>query len=123
MRDIYSLAPRNKTASLVVDQSGCTSHEGLNEKQIRDNLRARWRYVSSMLTKMGVLEKGYKELVLEQRTIEATLSKYKKIQRDLSEFIIDILKPRFTKHQWQQILNDATELKIAADNKEAQNKV
>ena len=45
MKDIYTSVAINKTASLVVNQSGCTSHNGLSDEQLLSNLKHRYHYI------------------------------------------------------------------------------
>jgi uncharacterized protein YxjI len=105
--DIYTRAPINKTAAMVVSQSGCS--EELTDAQRRDSLVARWKYLKGRLPQLpkncDLRKKIGKEMVAIQNQITELRPRHK--VRGLQEYIVDVLKERYTKYQWEQIIEEA----------------
>ena len=114
MSDIYTCQPINKTAALVVGQEGCGIKKNATTQRM-ENLRHKLA-VSKNYLKLAKGKRDRKIIGKEISQIELELNKLKmngKIQkyRALSNCIIDILKPRYTKFQWQKIMDEALKLK------------
>ncbi len=113
MPDIYTSDPLNKTAAVVVSQKGCTSHEGFTPEQHRDNWIARSQHLASILGGMGKGDPRRSAPAKEYREIQLKLTVLKKnrTSRDLKHYIIDVLKERCTRHQWDMIVEKAEKRK------------
>jgi len=117
MKDIYSKAPINKTAALVVNQHGCISHEGLTLKQQKDVLCKKYHEVEDKISRFHKKTPeraaiGRQLTRIRNEIIEINRKIGHKKRGELTDYIIKIIKKRMTKTQWNQLLDEAENLKI-----------
>jgi hypothetical protein len=118
MTDLYTLNPVNKLAAGVVDQSGCTSHEGLDEKQEKSVLLARRDWLKQqrwgLHPKSGDYKRYGQEMhQIDQRIIELNKrirKEYRHKTSTLNRWVIKVLKARMSKAAWELVLKEAQEL-------------
>ena len=118
MGDIYTKVPINKTAAVVVSQSGCTTE--LSNEQKRDNLVAKWKVLKNKILDLPKNDPKRKALGKEQRDVALQINAIRpkmKSDRDITQYIVDIIKKRMTSHQWHKLMNDAVKAKKKADKK------
>ncbi len=115
MKDIYASIPINKTAALVTNQKGCTSHNGLSDVQKREDLKCRFYRIKELLKTVPKNSADGKRLGREQFQIQEELRRTKKRSvsgyRNIEMYIIDILKKRMTPSQWKALTEEARQLK------------
>jgi hypothetical protein len=122
MKDIYTSIPINKTAALVVNQSGCTSHKGLSNEQLLANLKYRYHTIvdkCQQLKKNSEERKSYgqemHELCLKMSVLRNKLNLKRQLP-DLGHYIIKIAKSRMSKDAWSALVKEAEKEKAAAEH-------
>ena len=153
--DVYSMAPINKTAAIVTNQSGCEISDILTKNEKIENLRAS---LDAITKKQAVIKKSIKEysdklayldsLAAEgiypdqvnciRKSINQSLSKarFEKNKngisihrmgldlnklgkpaqnRNLTNYIADIVKQDVTPEKWASIIRRATALALKED--------
>jgi hypothetical protein len=126
LTDLADRAPINKSAALVVNQSGCNDQMTIDDE--RDCLCRALRGVERQiitLTKDDDLRKSLGLKKLELQTKISKLNKIKKMlsvaDRNLDQYIVNVCKSNATKAQWNEILCKARALK-AMELKEIRDK-
>ena len=116
------MTPINKTAALVTSQSGCAESEELSIEQERECLILRLSQVDQEFAPLKSSESTeYKEeLRLERfelrkqlRVLKAQRKVNNRLDRDLNQYIIDVLKKRMGKFQWSLVVKEADAIKKA----------
>lgn len=120
--DIYTNSPINKIAATVVNQSGCTSHEGLSDSQKRDVLIKRVLYLNKQVHERGKNFPGYELMRREIQSINSKLSGFKKKHnREFHHFLLDVINEVVTKQQWKMWVEEAeSRYQKAVQNKTGQ---
>ena len=123
MESIYTSDPVDKTAAIVTNQSGC--QDQLTKKQKRENLIKRKLLLQERIVNLKSKNQYSNRVKINYRfelnSIDEELRvKYprhtkNKHNRDLTNFIVDVVKPKFTKFQWQRIIDEAENLKNQYD--------
>jgi hypothetical protein len=118
--DIYTLKPANKTAAMVVDQAGCTSHIGFTLEQKRANIRAQLIMLKRKMSEMSKKDRSRKENGMKIERLQdqlCELSKKYKIKKrgELSGYIVEIVKERMTKFAWENLLKEAEKRRDATE--------
>jgi len=109
MKDIFTRTPINGTAATVVGQAGCVTADKLTNEQERENLLAqvlRWQEeIKTLPPKSDERKKiGRKIAAANNRINELKSVKYTK---DLSHYILDIVKETMPRPQWKRIVEEA----------------
>ena len=115
MRSIYTSVPVDKTAAIVTSQSGC--EDEIRQDQIIENLKKKKRHIvdnivhlkSKGYNKSFIRKKYGTELAETEKQLRYLKSRIK-YSRHFHNFIIDIVKPKFTKCQWDMIVDEARRL-------------
>lgn len=108
MQDIYTKAPINKTAALVVSQANCTTE--LTDEQKRANLVARWKSITDKIISLPKKHPERKRLGKQQQEISLQINKIRakrKGHHTLQHYIGEIVKERMTKSQWDKLMKEA----------------
>jgi len=118
MTDIYSCTPINGTASSVTSQGGCTKIDELTPTQERENLVALVKRLQVRIQDLPKNSDARKELGRQIRDANQRISelKDKRYDRDISQYILDIVKETMPRPQWRRIVDEA----VARMSQEAQ---
>jgi hypothetical protein len=110
--------PINKVATRVANQSGCTSSFLMSE---RDQLKAQMvieqsRRKNSEKGTRDYIDSGKAIFELGHKLKDAKISDGIK-SLPLSEFIIEVVKEKMSKHEWARVVSEATEMYESKYNK------
>lgn len=119
MKDIFSLSPINKTAAIVTSQAGCEDNVSLID--LRDSLRKSRDSLQYQLDKLPPFHRYRNELnqKIDRITLElALLRKQKKFvgakDRDLNNYILDVIKENVPAYKFKEWLSIARARKESA---------
>lgn len=109
--NIYLMQPVNKSSALVVKQSHPASDRLTAEQEI-DNLRAKSLKLQSDLSLLPKIKSNHRKRKLLGKRISETNRaicdmKGASAQRDISHYIIDVVKESMTNFQWNRVFQEA----------------
>jgi len=106
---LYSSKPLDKEASVVTSQKGCSDE--LTSEQERQNLVARYQRLMAIVTKYPKKSRERKQIgaEIQELAIRIRLMKTKKKAkgRDLTHYIVDVLKEKMTSFEWKIAVDEA----------------
>lgn len=116
MEDIYLLTPINRTASLVTNQSGCEDEMSLEDERdcVYRSLQATEKEILGLPKKHDYRkELGIKKLYLQQEIskINKKIKVLNVFNRDINDYVIQILRESMPRDKWIAVLKKAEEKK------------
>lgn len=109
MSDIFARAPINKTAAIVVGQSGCASDNTLSDEQLRENLVRKWKDLNNriaFLPKKSELRAAIGQEMQQLQNKINTIRPAKKA-KGVEQHFIDVARETLTKPQFDSIMGKA----------------
>jgi len=119
MKNIYSRVPVNKTASLVINQSGCTGAETLTLEQERENLVSKVKLLQEHRSTVPKKSARYKELGAQMNIVNLQINalRAKKKCPGIERYLLDVIQEEVTKFQWKRFMDKAAD-RMRADTNE-----
>lgn len=120
---LFASVPLDKTAAVVTGGGAAT--DDLTLEQRRENLISLINQLERAIKSAPHGERkkwlGRKKLAVQGKLREIHTIEYKERRQrtDISPYIVDVLRPKYTKAQWDRVVREARDLKDAADAADA----
>lgn len=108
MVDVYALRPINRTAALVVSQSGCSSGE-LTDEQMRENLVIQQKKIARDILTLPKKSKLRKELGKKKSEVEHLINEItpKKKANGVEFYFFAVVKEELTNAHFRILMDRA----------------